>query len=473
MIWLLSCFTDPTTVNIISPTIVITESQVDFGEVKVDESQTFSLSVLNSGAGVLNISAIGTQDFNDIYSFSQETIELNSDELATIDITFSPPAFETYDTILKITSNDVETPELELPILGFGGDGPTPDINLSETFIDFGEVAVGEKATRYFTVRNQGDAPLEIASTLQNGSGAFTLIGDLDGQVLAPSVETAILVEYEPFQGNGDSGSLRISSNDPEDPEVTISLQGNGGGDIGYPVADITCPSSVSSPSELYLSGAGSTDPNGQLLSYQWTVERKPGSSQAQLTTPTDSQTYINVDVAGDYQVNLTVQNQDGTLSPAAECLFYAEPPADIHIELSWDAANADFDLHLSKEEEQLFTFEHDCCWCNPQPTWSTEDQSNPILSTDSSDYTIPEEIDVWLAEDRDYHLNVHYFSDLGAGQSTATIRIYLSGVLVEQYSQEMIHNQMWNVGFIRWTTGYFIDNNNAPQSYEGARSCE
>ena len=157
MIWLLSCFTDPTTVNIISPTIVITESQVDFGEVKVDESQTFSLSVLNSGAGVLNISAIGTQDFNDIYSFSQETIELNSDELATIDITFSPPAFETYDTILKITSNDVETPELELPILGFGGDGPTPDINLSETFIDFGEVAVGEKATRYFTVRNQGD----------------------------------------------------------------------------------------------------------------------------------------------------------------------------------------------------------------------------------------------------------------------------------------------------------------------------
>jgi hypothetical protein len=131
-------------------------------------------------------------------------------------------------------------------------------------------------------------------------------------------------------------------------------------------------------------------------------------------------------------------------------------------------------DLHLLNQIDSLFSFEHDCCWCNPTPEWNTsESTSNPILSVDSSVHTTPEIIDVWIADELDYHLMVHYFSDLGVGQTTATIRIYLSGVLVGQYSQDMTHNQLWDVGFVRWSTGYFIDSNIDPISYEGPRSCQ
>ena len=102
---------------------------------------------------------------------------------------------------------------------------------------------------------------------------------------------------------------------------------------------------------------------------------------------------------------------------------------ADIHVELSWEEEGADMDLHMMNQIDSMFSFENDCCWCNPNPEWNTSDSTaNPVLSMDSSDYTTPETIDVWNAEDQDYHLNVHYFSDLGIGQTTAT-RIHLAGV--------------------------------------------
>ena len=474
MIFFLFSCSDPVKINVIFPELVITENQVDFAEVKVGESRTIPLSILNSGSAPLRISSISVSDFSEQYTLSFSEQELASDELSILDITLTPSDFSTYDTTLVITSNDEQSPEYTLPLLGLGGDGPTPDIETSHTTLDFGSTAAGETQTLYFTLSNVGDGDLNITSTDQTGSGNFSIIGDLDGQTLGPLVETGVLVSYTPQHELGDSGALIVHSNDPDEESIQIDFIGNGGGDDVYPIASIDCPSTVESPTELYLSGAGSSDPNGQLLTYNWSIESKPESAQASLTTLTDSQTYINVDVAGDYQVNLVVQNQDGTSSPPAECLFYAQPPADIHVELSWEEEGADMDLHMMNQVDSLFSFEHDCCWCNPNPEWNTSEMSfNPTLSVDSSDHTTPEIIDVWNAEDQDYHLNVHYFSDLGVGQTTATIRIYLSGVLVGQYSQEMNHNQVWDVGFIRWSTGYFIDSNTPPTAYEGVRSCQ
>jgi hypothetical protein len=328
---------DPVKVNIIYPDLVITETQLDFAEIKVGESKTIPLSILNSGAAPLNITSIEMLSFTEYYTLEFTELELASDELTALDITLMAEDFTEYNTTLQITSNDEENPIFTLPVLGFGGDGPTPDIQVTMTELDFGDTSAGETQTLYFTLSNVGDGELAISGTDQTGSGNFSLIGDLDGQTLAPLVETGIIISYTPQHELGDSGALTIHSNDPDESELTINFIGNGGGEAGYPVAEIDCPSGVESPTDLYLSGAGSSDPSGQLLQYEWTIERLPASSQAALSTPTDSQTNINVDVAGDYKINLRVQNLDGISSPPAECLFYAQPPADIHIELSWE----------------------------------------------------------------------------------------------------------------------------------------
>ncbi len=463
-------------INRILPDLAIAAQEVDFGEVKVGETAEQEFQIINAGKAVLRIQELNILDNDDaMYTIDQQSMEIAPQEIANVNLSFSPVEFMDYSRTLEIISNDEENPSFNLPIIGIGGDGPNPDLVLDTNFLDFGEVPTGEDKMLYFTVHNQGDADLEIGSTLQSGSGAFNIIGDLDQAILAPGVQTGIVVHYTPFQDNGDSGSLSIPSNDPEEETVTIELMGNGGGDAAYPVASIECPEDIDPPVEITLDGSGSIDPNGESLSYEWSVITQPIGSSSNLGNNTDSNLNYYVDVAGNYQINLTVENQSGFRSSPAECLFYAEPPSDIHIELSWSDPHADLDLHLLKDDPMgFFSFETDCCWCNSNPEWGDSTElDNPVLISDSSDNSIPEIIDISEAAEGEYYVRIHYYSDLGAGQTQATVRIYMSGMLEGQYTQPLIHNQVWDVGFVRWPISYLVEENIDPYANEGARNCQ
>ena len=88
---------------------------------------------------------------------------------------------------------------LEIQITGEGGDGPQPDIFVDNALLIFPDTAAGESATLFFTLINNGDKDLVISSTSQLGSGAFSLVGDLDNVTLAAGVQSSILVEYRPI----------------------------------------------------------------------------------------------------------------------------------------------------------------------------------------------------------------------------------------------------------------------------------
>ena len=200
------------------------------------------------------------------------------------------------------------------------------------------------------------------------------------------------------------------------------------------------------------VDGASSNDPSGLELTYEWSALQIPVGSNASLQL-SESETSVDVDldVAGTYQVGLIVENSLGQRSPQAECLWNVEPVADVYAELSWTDSQADFDLHMTTVEDGLFLFDSDCCWCNAEPNWSSTADANPVLLSDSEDGAVAERIEVLTAEDGEYFFRVHYFSDNGAGESEATIRMYVEGQLVGQYTESMTHNQMWKVGFIRW----------------------
>ena len=61
------------------------------------------------------------------------------------------------------------------------------------------------------------------------------------------------------------------------------------------------------------LNGSGSSDVDGDSLTYSWSLTSQPAQSSATLQTPTDSSTSFVVDKAGTYTVQLMVH--DGTLS--------------------------------------------------------------------------------------------------------------------------------------------------------------
>ena len=65
------------------------------------------------------------------------------------------------------------------------------------------------------------------------------------------------------------------------------------------------------------LDGSGSSDVDGNALTYQWTLLSTPATSTATLTDPTSVTPSLTIDVFGDYVVQLVVH--DGTVNSAAD----------------------------------------------------------------------------------------------------------------------------------------------------------
>ncbi|MCP5050946.1 MAG: hypothetical protein GY940_27520, partial [bacterium] len=78
------------------------------------------------------------------------------------------------------------------------------------------------------------------------------------------------------------------------------------------PVADAGANQSTNAGDTVVFDGSGSSDPNGDSLTYSWQIASKPLGSNAQLVNPGSVNPSLQPDVAGDYVVSLVVN--DGLL---------------------------------------------------------------------------------------------------------------------------------------------------------------
>ncbi len=83
------------------------------------------------------------------------------------------------------------------------------------------------------------------------------------------------------------------------------------------PVADAGPDQTVSEEEEVQLDGSGSTDLDGDPLTYEWKLAKKPAESRAVLSDPTAVQPSITVDKRGTYDLQLRVG--DGTEESAPD----------------------------------------------------------------------------------------------------------------------------------------------------------
>ncbi|GFO57631.1 hypothetical protein GMSM_46380 [Geomonas sp. Red276] len=75
------------------------------------------------------------------------------------------------------------------------------------------------------------------------------------------------------------------------------------------PTARAGTDRTVATGSTVILDGGGSSDPNGDSLTFGWTLMTKPTGSAAILSNPTSSISTFVADVAGDYTVQLVVND--------------------------------------------------------------------------------------------------------------------------------------------------------------------
>lgn len=119
---ILSDWSNPLTVTVSLPNISVTPTTYDFGTLKVNKSKTASFKVKNKGTGDLSISSsiIGpVASVFQITSGSGNKIIIPGKSLS-IKIAFKPTSTGTRQATLRITSNDTDSLQIDIPLSGRG-----------------------------------------------------------------------------------------------------------------------------------------------------------------------------------------------------------------------------------------------------------------------------------------------------------------------------------------------------------------
>lgn len=462
-----------TEVNPLTPEIAVAPAAVTFGEQAVPFEAIQTLYVSNGGRARLQVDLSFADGDPDVFVPEALTQQIDAGDTWALPISFLPETYLLYEATLILASNDADDPIVEVPISGTGIDAPIPDIAVDPTFLDFGDVSAGSSVVDWLTVENVGDAPLSLGTVVQTGSGAFVLESDPSGTTLAGGDDIPVLITYEPSHELGDNGTLVFISDDPDEPTTDVVLLGNGGGDFDYPEAVIDCPGTAEPPEWLDLDGSASNDPTGnEPLIYTWWLSQVPNGSQASLTNLVSPNTSLFADIAGTYEVQLQVENQLGIRSAPDRCTIDAVPTDALHVELTWDTAHADLDLHLLQEGFDLFELPGDCAYCNATPDWGVAGTlDDPSLDLDDRGGYGPENINVESPADGRYYVKVHYYSEHGDDAVTARVRVYTYGALELERTKVMHRNEVWDVGQADFPAGTVGPESN-PLWETDVRSC-
>ena len=154
--------------------------------------------------------------------------------------------------------------------------------------------------------RNQGIVTLVTVEQISDPEGHdFSLSGDTTIDTSEPAGEYERIVSAEDEYGARSSKTITVQLEDNVPPTAA-------------PSADAGTDMSVDTGTTIQLDGTGSFDPEGDPLTYTWTVESRPFFSRAELSDRTAASPTITVDEAGSYEISLIVSDGESSSLPSS-----------------------------------------------------------------------------------------------------------------------------------------------------------
>jgi subtilisin family serine protease len=128
----------------------------------------------------------------------------------------------TYDANVVIESNDPDEPSVTVPVeLHVIG---APDIAVTPTSLDFGEVFIGVTKNKTVVVSNPGTDDLHVADIVSDNAD---FAASPTALTIPPRGAELVTVSYTAAAPAGlSSGTLTIQSDDPDEPEVYVGVSG-------------------------------------------------------------------------------------------------------------------------------------------------------------------------------------------------------------------------------------------------------
>ncbi len=132
------------------------------------------------------------------------------------------------NAILSFSSNDPDENPKNISLLGIGVAKP-PDISVSPAPCHFENIPLGSSSEQPILIYNKGGSELKVFTTsiigthkdqfsIKNGAAPFSVVPDLTH---------TLLILFEPSSQSDKNAALRISSNDPDENPLDVSLLGS------------------------------------------------------------------------------------------------------------------------------------------------------------------------------------------------------------------------------------------------------
>jgi len=228
------------------PVIAVTDSVpppddllVPFGNVIEMMSADETITVTNNGTADLTMGQIVQPGapfsvLNDTCS-NQVLIPAAA---CTVGVRFAPAVTGAANGSVDIPSNDPNTALVTVDLTGTGVPGPAPDITVTDPvpppddlMMPFGNVTESTAWDRTVTITNDGNDNLVMGMIAGTDTLAdpFSILNDTcSAQIIAPAASCTVDVRFLPAAVGNFSDSFDIPSNDPDEPVLTFSVDGDG-----------------------------------------------------------------------------------------------------------------------------------------------------------------------------------------------------------------------------------------------------
>jgi len=292
--------------------IQVTPGSFSFGSLVVGKKISQTATISNTGNTSINVTAASVSSGQFAVSGISMPLALPVGQSSTFQVWFDPSAAGTVTGTLTVqTDSGVSSGQVTL-----SGVATTPpqQISLSSTTLNLGSAIVGTTLNGSLTLTNTGGANL-IISLISVNAGPFGISGIATPRTIVPGGSATMNVSFTPTTAGSDSGSINITSNDPNSPTATVALTGIG-------TSSVVAPTITTQPlNQTVTAGqtatfsvvAGGTAP----LSYQWQKNgvNIAGATASSYTTPATATT----DTGSTFDV--AVSNTAGNVASAKATL--------------------------------------------------------------------------------------------------------------------------------------------------------
>ncbi|TNE49579.1 MAG: choice-of-anchor D domain-containing protein [Deltaproteobacteria bacterium] len=333
-----------------APRIQVKPPALDFGFVDTNQTETRMATITNVGSATLSLNKLYIQASDKDFTLADQggtwPLSLAPQKSIQVKVAYRPSNPGADIGELWIESDDPSQPKVRVLLQGQRSE---PNISVNPVVLDFGGVPPGKPKNLPLIIANKGGALLTVSKIEKEaGSSAdFSFIVPSIPIQIPPGQSVTIATFYSPKDKGRDSGAILIESDDPDSPQIRVTMVGQSppaGIEVSPLLLDFgSLPPKASRTKALYIVNKGGTPLDLTGLTVKGATQEFQVVSPPTYPHKLNPGSFLTVKVTyspqsgNSHQGTLEVQSTDpvqsivivtlrGAVVPAPPCFLQAKP---------------------------------------------------------------------------------------------------------------------------------------------------